>query len=153
MFLRLLIILIIAAIAGAVFFSISSDDVNSPLVRGLAKIQTLKKEAGPEPATETAVYKWQDKNGEWHFSNQPPPEGAAASVSIYRSDVNIVSAPAATPPPVEKTATTPNGDPATPPLIPLADPGQVKQLIDDAKNVQNLMNDRQPQIDGKIDQR
>lgn len=153
MFLRLLIIFIIVAIAGAVFYGLNSKDSgDTPLLRGLAKVQSLAKEAEPEKPAETLVYKWQDKNGEWHFSNQPPPEGVASNVTTYRSDVNVMQAPKADqPPPQEKTTTAPGSDPADPPLIPLADPGRVKQLIDDAKNVQNLMDDRKRQIDQQIE--
>jgi len=149
MFLRLLIIFIIVAIAGAVFYNYNrSDDDTSPLLRGLAKVRSLAKEAAPEPPVETAVYKWQDKNGEWHFSNQPPPEGVAADVTVYRSDVNVTPAPKADTP-QENTTANPATNPTNLPLLPLTDPTRIKQLIDDAKNVQNLADDRQQQIDQK----
>lgn len=153
MFLRLLIIFIIVAVAGAVFYSVNrSEGGAAPLFRGLAEVRSLTKQAEPEPSTKTTVYKWQDKHGEWHFSNQAPPEGAAAKVITYRSDINIISAPKsgdATPP--ENPATSPAADPGKLPLLPLADPGRVKQLIDDAKNVQKLMDGRQQQIDQTVE--
>lgn len=147
MFLRLLIIFIIAAVAGAIFYSANrSDDDTSPLLRGLAKVRSLTKEAAPKPPAETTVYKWQDKNGEWHFSNQPPPEGNAADVTVYRSDINVIPPPK-TDTPQEITAENPAGNPTDIPLLPITDPARVMQLIDDAKNVQNLADERRQQLD------
>lgn len=143
MFLRLLIILLIVAIAGAVFYYSNTSDESSPLLRGLAEVRSLTREAAPEPPAETTVYKWKDKNGEWHFSNQPPPEGVAAEITIYRSDVNVMPSPKADTSPEEKAANNPGDIP----LLPITDPARVKQLIDDAKNVQNLADERQQQID------
>lgn len=153
MFLRLLVIFIIVAVAGAIVYSVNrSEDDNSPLLRGLAEMRSLTKQATPETSTETTVYKWRDQKGEWHFSNQPPPEGVASSVTTYRSDINVVSAPKTETPPPQKNAVALPGAPSGPlPLIPIADPERVNQLIDDAKNVQNLMDGRQQQIDQTLE--
>lgn len=51
-------------------------------------------------------FKWQDANGVWHYSQQPPPDG----VKSERINVSTGRAEAA-PPPASETAT----DPATPP--------------------------------------
>jgi hypothetical protein len=143
MFLRLLIILIIVAIAAAVFYGLNpADDSQSPLLRGLAEIQAQHEAAKPsKPAT--TVYKWQDKSGQWHFSNQPPPPGTAVSVKTYRTDSNVMAAPSTA------AEATPADDPGDTSLL---DPSRIKQLIQDAKNVQKLMDKRQQQLDDKTEQ-
>jgi hypothetical protein len=145
MFLRLLIILIIVAVAAAVFYGLNpADDSQSPLLRGLAEIQSQHAAATP-PKPATTVYKWQDKSGQWHFSNQPPPPGTASSVKTYRADSNIMQAPPAA------ADATPADDPSDTALLPLTDPSRIKQLIHDAKNVQNLMDQRQQQLDDNVE--
>ena len=46
----------------------------------------------PLPSEETAVYKWQDKDGKWQFSNTKPPKEIESTVKIYKNDENIVPA-------------------------------------------------------------
>ena len=41
----------------------------------------------------TRVYKWQDKEGNWHVSDQPPPEGTSFETRDYRSDENVLPLP------------------------------------------------------------
>ncbi|MCP5352406.1 MAG: DUF4124 domain-containing protein [Chromatiales bacterium] len=36
-----------------------------------------------QPPIELKVYRWQDTDGEWHVSNEPPPAGAAFQVREY----------------------------------------------------------------------
>ena len=150
---RLLIIILILLVGAAALTQLnpSSDGTTSSLMKGLENVRSWFDEA-PDKITNTAagesgtkVYKWKDKAGEWHFSNQPPSEGVTSSVKIYRSDVNITQAPAVTP----KTKEQPSAaipDTASP-LLPITNPERVKQLFDDAKNIQNLVNDRQQTID------
>ncbi len=43
-----------------------------------------------EPApTVTRVYKWQDQNGEWQMTDQPPPGGVKYETLIYSSNTNV----------------------------------------------------------------
>ncbi len=42
------------------------------------------------PPVITSVYKWQDRDGEWQITDQPPPPGIKYEVQIYNSDVNVV---------------------------------------------------------------
>ena len=96
----------------------------------------------------TKVYKWQEQNGQWQFSSEPPPAGVASSVTTYRSDTNIMQAP-----PVPATENSPAPSAASEasvnakPLLPLTDPDRVKQLMDDARTVQNLMDQRLQTLD------
>lgn len=43
----------------------------------------------PQPG---ALYKWQDKTGEWHYTDSPPPTGVRHEMVELRSDVNVMPA-------------------------------------------------------------
>lgn len=150
-FFSLLVILLIVLIAGAWFLTPERVDENSPaLLRGLAQLRQLSEHEAQDTTT-TTIYKWRDAQGEWHFSNTPPPAGAAVEVKTYRSDSNIIPAPRApTPRPTEKSITGPSADSRLP--IPgLPDPTTVKKALDDARNVQQLHENRQRDIDRQVD--
>ncbi|MGD8484315.1 MAG: DUF4124 domain-containing protein [Thioalkalispiraceae bacterium] len=40
----------------------------------------------------TTVYKWQDANGQWQVSNQPPPGDIPYETLEYHRDTNVVPA-------------------------------------------------------------
>lgn len=172
MMIRLMIIVLIVLVGAAALTTLNpaAEQSLNPILKGLANVRSWFSEtssvlegAASDPLASgdytdqnaTRVYKWQDAAGEWHFSNQPPPTGIKGSVETYRSDVNITQAPPrvieAPAEVVEKDATD---IPTTAsPLLPITDPEKVKQLIDDAKNVQNLVNSRQQSIDQQLPDR
>lgn len=164
---RILIVLLIVVVGAAALTTLNplSDKSTNPIIKGLNSIQAWFKQPPTIPQTinptetsqqprddnETKVYKWQDQAGEWHFSNEPPPAGISSSVKIYRSDVNITPAPSAvvtTPEEPPQAAAIPD---TASPLLPITDPERVKQLIEDAKNVQNLVDSRKKTIDQQVD--
>lgn len=161
---RILIVILLVVVGAAALTELNpaAQQSTNPLIRGLASVHAwFRNSPASNPLTagkekETRVYKWQDARGEWHFSNQPPPAGTASSVKIYRSDVNITQAP----PPLaegksEPARSAPKQAPAIPktaaPLLPITNPERVKQLIEDAKNVQGLVNKRQQAIDQQVE--
>jgi hypothetical protein len=162
MMIRFLIIILIVLVGAAALTSLnpSAEDTTNPILKGLANVRSwftcspAPKLPLPEVEKDenaTKVYKWQDESGEWHFSNQPPPSGVASSVETYRSDVNITQAP---PPPVEEKQEPAETDTEVPqtavPLLPITDPERVQKLIEDAQNVQKLVDQRQEQIDQQL---
>jgi len=161
MLIRIMIIILIVLVIAAALSQLnpSAEQSTNPIMNGLSKVRAWFKDAS-EPLQQikpdknaTKVYKWKDQSGEWHFSNTPPPAGLNSSVKTYRSDVNITQAP---PPALveEKSETTTKSITAIPdspsPLLPITDPGRVEQLIEDAKNVQKLVNDRKKNIDQQL---
>lgn len=153
MFLSLLIVLIIVLVAGAFFLAPDNPDDGSPaLLQGLSKIRSMAEELDNTDGKTTIVYKWQDADGEWHFSNIPPPEGVASQVQTYRADTNVIQAPR---PP--KATVTPAPANNAPPAVPdtgipgLPAPDKAKKLMDDARAVQELNNDRMDVLNQHID--
>ena len=161
MMIRFLIIVVIVLVGAAALTTLNpaADKSLNPIMKGLGTVRswftgasTTLESVAKDPQTSggnaTQVYKWLDASGEWHFSNTPPPAGIKGSVETYRNDVNITQAvqpPVVIAPEPEKKAT--NIPTTASPLLPITDPDRVKQLIDDAKNVQNLVNDRKKNID------
>jgi hypothetical protein len=165
---RILIIVLFVLIGAAALTELNpgSEQTSNPIMKGLGVVRgwfdnsshLIKALPSTEKPHETTVYKWQDKNGGWHFSNAVPADDINSSVQTYRSDINITQPtqlpkPAAAQP---KTATPNTKAAASPPqknrspLLPITDPKRVQQLIDDAKNVQNLVNERVNNIDDHL---
>ena len=42
------------------------------------------------PSETTTVHKWQDENGEWHFTNEAPPKNINSESKVYKNDDNVV---------------------------------------------------------------
>ena len=40
----------------------------------------------------TVIYKWQDQQGQWHYSDQPNPEGTSEKVILDPRDITVVAA-------------------------------------------------------------
>ena len=68
-------------------------------IGGVITYYTLYPESLPEWASKTKVgrdiqtttiYKWQDKSGAWHVSDQPPPKGTDYQVEKYARDTNVL---------------------------------------------------------------
>lgn len=61
---------------------------NMPIVAGPAATAPATPAHDPGLANVTTpvdlkVYRWQDADGEWHVSNEPPPEGSSFQVREY----------------------------------------------------------------------
>lgn len=95
----------------------------------------------------TKVYKWRDSSGNWHLSDQPIPEAAGRDKLMHVDpDTNLIegSEPIA----VEVEQSRADGVSNAVPLPMTVSPGQATKLLDDAKAVQGLMDDRAKQLDG-----
>ena len=42
--------------------------------------------------SKSVVYKWQDKEGNWHVTDKPPPSGVTYQEQEYLHDVNVLPA-------------------------------------------------------------
>jgi hypothetical protein len=88
------------------------------------------------------VYRWQGEDGGIQFSNEPPPAGVAYTVVEVNPDANLIQAPSPAAPHAsaeETKATEPSGKLPTPLTV---SPGQALQLIEDARKVQQLSDER-----------
>ncbi len=93
---------------------------------------------------EDIIYQWRDANGELHFTSAPPPEGIEYTAKGYDPNVNLIQS-------VEVKYEEPPSMQAEPQIKKPSDignpysPDNIQKLIDDAHNVQKLMNERMKQ--------
>ncbi len=155
MFLSLLIVLIIVLVAGAFFLAPDNPNDGSPaLLQGLSQIRSMAERLGDEESHTTTVYKWQDADGEWHFSNTPPPQGVASQIQTYRADTNVIQAPRQAQKPTTATPSSANSTAPTEPdpgIPGLPSPAKAKKLLDDARAVQDLNDNRIDVLNRQID--
>ncbi len=98
---------------------------------------------------EVTVYQWVDEKGGKHFSNTPPPNQQVKALHL-RPDTNLVKAVEA---PAEKKPSRPKVTSIGSKLSNPYTPGGAKKLMDDAKNVQELLNQRFEKQQELINQR
>jgi len=100
-----------------------------------------------------SVYKWRDAEGNWQFSDTPPKNINAQQI-LVGTDVNRDLAP------LPPSPSTPAEQPKNGKALLIKDsgfspttisPDKVSKLVDDAKGVQGLMDDRQKQLDTALD--
>ena len=87
MIVKLMILALIAAFAGLFF-------IKGPSGEPILKLDDLKPdrpELSMTPSKPTKVYKWQDENGIWQFSNQPV-EGENVEVMELDGKINTIPA-------------------------------------------------------------
>lgn len=158
LFWKFLLLVLAAALAGPFFIKGPDGD---PLLTGSDIKQSFQKAAssakrkfrsvstdtqralGNDDAGKTTVHKWQDANGQWHYSDEAP-EGAESETLVVDPDVNVMDAV-----PVNKTGQTIDNTPAetdsteiSQPLIPLPTPGRVKESLQKTRDAKQQVEDR-----------
>ena len=74
-----IVLLLALSVAGGYLYL--NPDVWQPWVKGTP--------LEPAPTT-TRLYKWQDEDGQWQISDEPPTGEISSEILEYRSDTNIV---------------------------------------------------------------
>jgi hypothetical protein len=82
---KFILMLLLLAVAAAVFFYLNPELRRE--VEGLLQSSDLK-----QPAS-TTFYKWQDADGVWQYTQNPPPEGTPFERVEARTDVNVLPLP------------------------------------------------------------
>ena len=95
----------------------------------------------------TKVYKWQDENGVWQFSNTPVNE-SGAEVVILDGKINTMDAYVA--PKQDKKASAANPFSALPPGLTTVSPDKIGEMMDTVNNMQETVDDRKAELDRKI---
>ena len=127
----------------------SPDRLRTPAVSLLdfsAAADTIKAgldEAVEAPAKPMAVIKWQDENGEWHFSDKIE-RGRSAAILSVDPNTNLVHFAADEGAPTEAPAMSDkvkDGVRGGSPITGIAPLGAISKLIGDAENVDQLQKD------------
>lgn len=157
-FVRLMLLLVVLGLAGPFFLKrpdgqpwMNANDVmpdTSPVERLLTDVKAMIAswfgDDSVEPIGQTKVYRWKSPEGHWQLSDTPP-QGIDADVIFVDPDTNLIqglrAAPAA--PDTRVDAGVPSGIP-----MPLTiSPKQVKKLMDDARAVQQTLNQRNQDLE------
>ena len=135
LFVKLIVLLLILAMAGP-FFMRGPD--GQPLMRLSDVTQRIKGwiSKGPsiKPGSKVEVHKWQDENGQWHYSDAAPSQNS--EIITVDPNVNVIQAtPTRQPEPVEETSApdkpAPKEDNVLPPIFhPIDETNKVKEELE-----------------------
>lgn len=125
----------------------AGDSLKSDM--GSAVSKTAEKISGPQ-----TVYKWQDRDGKWHYSSEPPVNIKELDVKVQEIDPNTNSIPSSA---LKGPAPAPSGKAArtNPPgaNVNTSDPMDVssyKDALEKAKAAREIMEQRNQDLDKVI---
>lgn len=111
-----------------------------------SSIQALPQNVGDSLGAQSRTfYKWQDASGAWHYGEAPPSDARALEAISLKLTDNVVPSFQA-PAPIESEEEEPETAPSTDQAIPIESPyspDQIKKLFEDAKQLQETLNQRQ----------
>ncbi len=96
------------------------------------------------------VYRWKDKNGQWRYSDTPPDNQTAENISVSGNLNSDLAEKAPKPTVSTQTEETETSKKATSILPATLSQDQVSKLIEDTNNVQQLIDDRQSQLEQRL---
>lgn len=96
----------------------------------------------------TVVYKWRDAEGNWQFGDTPPAKSNFEVTNVQGVQSMQMYIPTAKQT-IEKTTESGSAKNITP-LTPFTEPEKVKELMDKARGVEQLMKDRKQAMDEQI---
>ncbi|WP_249348306.1 DUF4124 domain-containing protein [Pseudoalteromonas aurantia] len=115
--------------------------------KSVAEARALVDEQGSVKA-QPVIYKWRDAQGNWIYSDKPNANGDSQQHTLDPSKVTMMAAEDTA---ILQTLATNKGVGESGQGIPSAlNPSAVKKLMEDAKNVQKLMDDRAKTIDEAV---
>jgi len=119
-----------------------------PQFPDLSALTDLFKAKPDNSSTPVTSYKWRDSEGNWQLSDKPPQNGRYETI-IVDPNANLLQADI----PVTKIATPPStqikdtsAQPAYSPAM-AYDPEKVSEIMDSARNVEKLLQERKVQQD------
>jgi len=159
LYMKFLIFMVILACAGPFLLKrsdgspwmatsdLKAPDLEMPDVSPLAdEIENLSRSMpADDTANHTTVYKWQDENGGWHFSNQADPAHPGEKINI-NNNINTVQLPAVEKHPEDRRPYHSRNviENETTALDTGSSPyGQLPELVDKANNAGDLLDQHQ----------
>ena len=126
-----------------IWLSDTSQDVRSGVDSVQRKAGQL---VGDGSAGRTAVYRWQDASGAWHFSDEKP-EGVTSELFYVDGNANLFAAPeireSRDDREMQETPSSPTDSAEIPLPSPLSvPPASVPELIEDAYEARRLLEER-----------
>ena len=78
---RVLVLIVLVLLGAAVVYYLYPKQVDSLL--GRTPLKTIVKTSKP-------LYQWRDEQGQWHATDEPPPDGIPYEVKQYDLDSNVL---------------------------------------------------------------
>ena len=99
-----------------------------------------------EKKAKSNIYRWQDSNGQWQFSDTPPKNQSAESINVS-GDLNrdLVDTYAPSEEPKEVSTANAASSPGISPMT--ISPKELSKLIEDANNIQQLSDERAAKLE------
>jgi hypothetical protein len=98
-------------------------------------------------------YKWYDADGNVQFTTEPPDEGIEYTIKGYDPNTNVIQAVKPAPVEIAPQQQAPTGETASvQPGVNAYDPESVKKLMEDAKNIEKLLNQRYENLNSDLNQ-
>ncbi|MEM9171854.1 MAG: DUF4124 domain-containing protein [Pseudomonadota bacterium] len=148
LFIKFLALVVVLALAGPFF--IKGPD-GQPLWSWQQTLEAVKRAPGNAVkqtipgASEVDVYRWQDADGQWHYSGEPP-EGIQTELLKVDPRTNMVgTAPVVVEETAEAVIEEETIDPHAmhvAPALPVPDPTAVKELMGDIDKIQQQADQR-----------
>ncbi len=145
LFVKLLVLLLIAAMAGPFF-------IKGPDGRPIMSWSDVKQKFGnwsgsggsTKPGSPVEVHRWQDEDGQWHYSDEAP--GQDSEVITVDPNVNVIQST-----PVTKTPATKSVQPDPEPEPAVSEPPSVFNAIDETNQVKEELEQRNEALKKRLD--
>ena len=150
---RLKILLLIAIVISIIVIyqntnTFSFGDIKSAVSKQLDNVKTLLRSNVDQ---KTTVYSTRDETGVIEFSDSPPTNDSNTKYITIDSNANLVPAvPLSKKAPVKNEHSAKDSSADISPVTPYTDPGKIKQLVDDAKNIEGVLSDRKTNLDKQL---
>ncbi len=125
----------------------SSQTVSHKITNAISELPDSTPPTASKPVT---IYRWQDAQGQWHFSNTPPASDQPYQAQLIDPATNVVqSVPLAQAKPVDKSEQQAQpGEPGSNPYSAQS----IQNLMDKSKAIKEQMNARNAKLDQIINQ-
>ncbi|MEO0366627.1 MAG: DUF4124 domain-containing protein [Pseudomonadota bacterium] len=156
LFVKLMVFIVVLALMGPFFLKGPDGRPLWELPTRLPSLNEVSNAVVPDALEDpnVEVYRWQDENGQWHFGSTPP---ASSRYETLQIDTRT-NAVAVEPPPTLESRDSDEGavassaadqpdSPYVSDVLPIPDPEVAKQLIEDARALQELTQQRTEEID------
>lgn len=145
MMIKLMVFIVILACAGLFFIKepdgkplLTIDELMADLSPANLIPDAVKSAAEPSAPALTKVYRWQDENGVWQFSDNPN-DAPGAEVMELDGKINTIESVAPQPPATKSPTAIPG--------VATVSPGQAAELMDTVNNLQETIDQRKADMD------
>ncbi|ALS31555.1 hypothetical protein PTRA_a0171 [Pseudoalteromonas translucida KMM 520] len=105
--------------------------------------QAVNSVSNTSSTTRSKIFKWQDQQGQWHFSDTPHPNGKSVEVKLDPKDINVVVAQDTAILSGSSKSSAISSTSATPTVY---DPVSIKKVFDDAEKAKQKLEQRTKQL-------